>query len=517
MQACRSSLSLVGRRWKSGLTTNRKKVVASAEEATNDILPGASLLVGGFGLTGVPENLIRGVVATGADDLKVVSSNVGTAERGLGLLFQTKQISKMTGSYVGENEIFEQQFLNGEIEVELMPMGTLAEKMRAAGAGVPAFFTRTGVGTLVQHGGMPMRYSTDGSRNVIKTSTPRMAGLFKPPLAPPDAKPTEYILEQAMSGDFALVKAWKADPEGNLVYRMTSRNHNPAVATAGRITIAEVEEIVPLGSLDPNEIHTPGIYVDRVVQGDRIGVIERLTLASKKFTVDGSRETIARRAALELVDGDYVNLGIGIPTLVSNYVPEKVEITLQSENGMLGVGPFPSSGSEDCDLINAGKQTVTALDGASYFSADQSFAMIRGAHCQLTILGSMQVSMHGDMSNYLIPGKLVKGMGGAMDLVASGSRVVVTMEHCDKHGNSKILPSCTLPLTGKGVVDTIITEKAVFKVLPDLNGLQLIEVGKGETVDTIREVTEAPFTVSDDVKPMRESRLPRHSMMSPEY
>jgi 3-oxoacid CoA-transferase len=210
-------------------------------------------------------------------------------------------------------------------------------------------------------------------------------------------------------------------------------------------------------------VHTPGIYVQRVVQGERMGLIERLTLADSKESsfnpdtnpADALRERIVRRAALELRDGDYVNLGIGMPTLVSNYVPNDVHITLQSENGMLGVGPFPVSGKEDCDLINAGKQTVTALDGpsfsadrrfpglpspsltfprlpsysqvtaldgSSFFSADQSFAMIRGSHCQVTILGSMQAAANGDMANYLIPGKLVKGMGGAMDLVASGSK-----------------------------------------------------------------------------------------------
>ena len=398
-----------------------------------------------------------------------------------------------------------------------MPMGTLAEKMRAAGAGIPAFFTRTGVGTLVQHGGMPERYAPDGSRNVLKTSAPRMAGLFKPPLSErASSKSAEYILEEALSGDFALVKAWKADPEGNLVYRKTARNHNPAVATAGRITIAEVEEIVPLGSLAPDEIHTPGIYVQRVVQGERIGLIERLTLSGKKFDIDPARERIARRAALELSDGDYVNLGIGIPTLVSNYVPESVQITLQSENGMLGVGPFPKAGDEDCDLINAGKQTVTERDGASFFSADQSFAMIRGAHCQVTILGSMQVAANGDMANYLIPGKLVKGMGGAMDLVASGSRVVVTMEHCDKRGNSKILPTCTLPLTGRMVVDLIVTERAVFKVKPEGNGLLLLEISDGETVESIRECTEASFEVSEGLQTMRSTGKPRHSMMDPD-
>jgi len=506
--------------WRALCGSARSKVAPSFEAAVADVHDGAKLLVGGFGLSGVPENLIAAIRDKQAGGLTVVSSNVGTAERGLGLLFQTGQIAKMIGSYVGENSVFEKQFLGGEIEVELVPMGTLAERMRAAGAGIPAFFTRTGAGTLVQHGGMPMRYAADGSRTVVKASDPRPSQLFPAPLAPGAGGPhgggerelSEYILEEAISGDFALVKAWKADPEGNLVYRKTARNHNPAVATAGRVTIAEVEEIVPKGSLEPDDIHTPGIYVQRVVEGPRMGVIERLTLADSAESAfspstrpaDALRERIVRRAALELSDGDYVNLGIGMPTLVSNYLPEGVEITLQSENGMLGVGPFPLSGEEDCDLINAGKQTVTALPGASFFSADTSFAMIRGAHCQVTILGSMEVAANGDMANYLIPGKLVKGMGGAMDLVASGSRVIVTMEHTDKKGESKVLPQCSLPLTGKGVVSTIITEKALFEVLPHGAGLKLCELGEGETIESVRAATAAEFQVADDLKPMRQ-------------
>jgi len=468
-----------------------------------DVKSGSKLLVGGFGLSGVPENLLRALRDTGVGKLTVVSSNVGTSERGLGLLFQSKQITKMIGSYVGENELFEQQYLSGEIEVELVPMGTLAERMRAAGAGIPAFFTRTGSGTLVHRGGIPARYTKEGA--VGLGSAPRESRMFRDPMHKNIYD--EFLLEEAIAGDFAFVKAWKADTEGNLVYRMTARNHNPAVATAGKITIAEVEEIVPAGTLDPDLVHTPGIYVQRVVQGERMGVIERLTLADDQASVfspstkpgDALRERIVRRAALMLNDGDYVNLGIGMPTLVSNYVPEGVTIKLQSENGMLGVGPFPNRGDEDCDLINAGKQTVTALDGASYFGADQSFAMIRGGHCQVTVLGTMQVAANGDMANYMIPGKLVKGMGGAMDLVCSGARVIVTMEHTDRKGNPKILPECTLPLTGHQVVDTIVTEKGVFEVLPKGEGLVLTEIAEDETVDSIREATLADFTVSDDL------------------
>lgn len=201
------------------------------------------------------------------------------------------------------------------------------------------------------------------------------------------------------------------------------------------------------------------------------------------------RNQMAERAALELEDGFYCNLGIGIPTLVANFIPEGIHVTLQSENGMLGMGPFPYEGDEDADLINAGKQTITELDMSSYFSSADSFAMIRGGHINLSILGAMEVAENGDIANWMIPGKMVKGMGGAMDLVAGVQRVVVIMDHANKKGESKLLKKCSLPLTGKGCVDRIITGLGVFDIVE--GGVKVVELARGITMTDVKVATEA--------------------------
>ncbi|KAF2179697.1 putative coenzyme A transferase [Zopfia rhizophila CBS 207.26] len=481
------------------------KIYPSASEALKDMKSNTTVLVGGFGFSGVPNTLINALRdRTDLTNFTVVSNNAGMPGVGLGQLLDTRQIGKMIASYIGDNKTFERMYLGGELDLELTPQGSIAEKIASGAAGVPAFYTPAAYGTIVQTGDLPVRFNKDGT--IAKMAPPKETREFNG---------KAYVMEEAIFGDYAFVKVAKADRLGNCQFRKAQNNFNEAMGKNAKVTIVEADEIVEYGDIAPEDIHLQGIYVKRVIKSTEEKKIERMVYykdpeEQRKALLEGGsseasqkRERIIKRAAQELKDGMYVNLGIGMPLAAPAFLPEGVEIILESENGILGMGGYPRPGEEDPDLINAGKETVTLIKGAATFGSHESFGMIRAGRIDVAMLGAMQVNEFGDLANFMLPGK-VKGIGGAMDLVTNPTetKVVITMEHVDKKGNPKILKQCTFPLTGQKCVSTIITDLAVFDV-DRLTGLTLKEVAKGVTIDEIKAKTEAPFNVANDVKEMQ--------------
>lgn len=436
----------------------------TAEEAAAKVKDGDTLLVGGFGMTGNPVHLLHALAQTPVKNLVYVANNVGEAGLGGGRLLRNGQIKKAIGSYFTSNPEAVKAAQSGAIEVELLPQGSLAEALRAGGAGLGGFYTPTSAGTLLARG----------------KETRVIGG-------------KEYVFIEPLRGNVAFIRAWKADTAGNLVYRMTEQNFNKAMATAADLVIAEVEHIVPVGEIDPNEVHTPGCYVDYLVEArmtlEDLGSSASVADSIKK--VDPLRLNIARRALQELKAGEVVNLGIGIPTLVADLITPDMGIILHTENGMLGVGPAPEEGGAMDYPVNAGKIPVTALPGASYFDSADSFAMIRGGHVDVAIMGGLQVDEKANLANWAVPGKPLLGVGGAMDLASGAKKLIITMTHTNPDGSAKIVPECDLPLTAVGAVDLVITELAVFGY-PD-GRLTLLELMPGASLEEVRAKTSARF------------------------
>lgn len=437
--------------------------IISASQAAALVKDGDTILGGGFGMTGNPVNILHELAKTQTRNLTFVANNVGEPNMGGGRLLNNGQLKKMIGSFFTSNPEAVKAAQEGKVEYELIPQGTLAEAIRAGGAGIGGFYTITSAGTKIAEG-----HETKVINGV------------------------EQVFVKGIRGNVAIIRAWKADTAGNLQYRMTEQNFNRAMATAADLVIAEVQEIVSLGELDPNEIHTPGCFVDYLVErklteGD-LG--SSASTGSKK--VDDLRLNMAKRAFAELKKGDVVNLGIGIPTLVADLITPKDGIILHTENGMLGVGPEPKDGGGAMKYpVNAGKVPVTALPGSSYFDSAESFAMIRGGHIDVAIMGGLEIDEAANLANWAVPGKPLLGVGGAMDLACGAKKLIITLSHTDRAGNSKVVPECTLPLTAYGCVDMCITDLAIFKYIE--GQLTLVEIMPGSSLEEVRMKTAARF------------------------
>ena len=434
------------------------------EQAAARVRSGDVLIVGGFGMTGNPTNIMHAIADNDVTGLTYIGNNVGEPGLAGGRCLRKGQLKKVIGSFFTSNPEAVAAAQSGDVEFELLPQGTLAEAIRAGGAGLGGFFTPTAAGTPL----------AEGSETRVIDGT-------------------EMVFVPALRADVAIIRAWRADTIGNLQYRMTENNFNQAAATAAGLVIAEVEEIVPAGALDPDFIHTPGCFVDYLVQADlspeHLGTSASVAASLKK--VDEARMSMARLALAELKRGDIVNLGVGIPTLVADLIKPEDGIVLHSENGMLGVGPEPETGGAMEYPINAGKVPVTALPGSSYFDSAASFAMIRGGHVDAAIMGGLQVDEQGNLANWAVPGKPLLGVGGAMDLASGAGRLIVTMTHCDRNGNSKVVQRCSLPLTARNAVDVLITDLAVFNF--DDSGMRLVKLLPGVTEDEVRQKTTAKY------------------------
>ncbi len=462
------------------------KVFASAQEAIADMADGATIAIAGFGVGHrFPSTLLTAVTQKGVKNLCVVSNSLGGrgALRGQ-VLVENHQVSRIMVAFSarpGMRTAAEDQIASGELSVELVPQGTLVERCRAGGAGIPAFYTAAGVGTPIADG-KEVRYF--------------------------DGKP--YILEQAIHLDYALLRAYKADRAGNLQFKGGSQNFNPSFAKAARVAVVEADEIVEIGEIPPDEIDLPGIFISRVVKATVNMTLEEVQASRQpRRAADVPREyngkpaltraDIARRTAMLLADGSIVNLGTGIPTMVSNYVGDR-DVWLHAENGVLGYGGFVEGTDIDPDVYNASGEFVALKTGASFFDSVTSFEMARGGHISAVILGAYQVDQEGNLANYATPEQEGGGIGGAMDLVAGRSELIITMEHHDSRGRSKLMRRCSYPLTGVGCVDVVVTDLALLRRVDGVFVLE--EVAPGFTPEEVVALTDMDITVPDKVGTM---------------
>ena len=453
------------------------KIWESPKAAVADIVDGASVAISGFGVAHrFPSSLIVALKELGARGLCIVSNSLGDGPFRAQALVENHQVNRMIVSFSarpGGRSAAEEQIEAGEIEVELVPQGTLVERLRAGGAGIPAFYTRTGVGTEIAQGKEVREFGG-----------------------------VSYILEHGLRVDYSFIRAYRADRFGNLQFRGASRNFNPAFAKGADVVIAEVDEVLNDGAIPPEDVGLPGIFVTRVVRQDtnvpaegakaRPGrEADRPRLYNDKPA--WTRLQLAEVAAQLLPEPSYVNLGIGMPTLISNFLIGR-DVVLHAENGVLSYGELASADDFDPDIYNAGSQFVNLQPGASFFDSVTSFEIARSGKLSYVVLGAYQVDEEANLANWSTPDMVGGGIGGAMDLVAGGAKVMILMEHTDSKGRAKLVKHCSYPLTGLCCVDVIVTDLCVLRRNDSRFTLERVAPGFG--AKEVADLTEMEFDLT---------------------
>ena len=460
------------------------KTVASPVEAVADIRDGATVAIAGFGVAHrFPTGLLLALRDQGTRDLCLVCNSMGAPGEIRGqILAEHNQVSRLIVSFSvrpGLKTATEDQIAAGKMAVEIVAQGTLVERCRAGGAGIPAFYTPTGVGTAIAEGKEVREF--DGR---------------------------QYILEKAIHLDFALLRGWRADRHGNVQFRGGSQNFNPSFAKAARVAIVEVDEIVEPGEIPPNEVQLPGIFVTRVVKATHTVDLANLRKSNRRHADSAklyngkpalTRAGIGKRAAGLIRDGSYVNLGTGLPTQVSNFLGDR-DVILHAENGVLGYGEIVSGDAIDPDVYNAGGEFVSIKPGAAFFDSVTSFEMARGGRIDTVILGAYQVDQQGDVANWSTQDAVRGGIGGAMDLVAGNAELIIVMEHCDSKGRPKLKHKCQFPLTGQACVDYVVTDLALLH--REGGRFVLKEVAPGFTPQEVVALSEMEITIPENVGTM---------------
>jgi 3-oxoacid CoA-transferase len=453
------------------------KVFASAQAALADLNDGATVAVAGFGLSHrFPNTLINELREKGTRQLTLVCNSPGAPGEKGQLLVENRQVKKLMVSFSARPGLItasEQQIIDGELEVELIPQGILVERLRAGGAGIPAFYSPTAADTELAEGKDVRHFNGKA-----------------------------HVLEHAIQLDFALLSGYRADRAGNVQFRGGACNFNPSFAKAARVAVVEVDEIVEIGELPPEDITLPGIFIDRVVKNTVVIDARKLSRTGKRAADTArnylgkpgvTRAAIAKNAAKIVRSDSYVNLGTGIPTQVSNYLDGR-GVWLHAENGVLGYGGMVTGDAIDPDVYNASGQFVQPIAGTSYFDSVTSFEMARGGHIDTVILGAYEVDQQGNVANWSIANAQRGGIGGAMDLVAGDAELIIVMEHRDSKDRPKVRKRCTFPLTARQRVNWLVTDLAV---LHWVDGRFVLEaVAPGFTADDIVKLTEMEFAVA---------------------